>query len=218
MQLRVDLHVHTVDSKDAHTRHEWIPQIMSAKHLNALAITEHDVFEPKRYEGVTVIPGIEVSSSDGHVIGLGVSEIIRSGLSADETIDQIHAQGALVVIPHPHDPVSSRVRVRGLNSRPDAVEVVNADALSYRYNRWLSGKDAMSMGLPMVGGSDSHVPATIGDGFTLVDCDGSTVDQILRAIRRGNVVPMGSATSFADKISKYYDALWKRRMSQSLTI
>jgi len=218
MQLRVDLHVHTVDSKDAHTRHEWIPDIIRAKQLHGLAITEHDVFVPKRYGGVTVVPGIEVSSSDGHVIGLGVSEIIKSGMSADETIDQIHAQGAVAVIPHPHDPVSSRVKVRRLNSRPDAVEVINADALSYHYNRWLSERDAQSMGLPMVGGSDSHVPATIGNGFTLVECDDSTVDHILRAIRRGSVVPMGSATSFTDKISKYYDGLWKRRMSRFLTV
>lgn len=212
MRISLDLHVHTVDSKDAYTRREWIAKIIHAKGLDGVAITEHDAFFPKPIEGIVVIPGIEVSSLDGHVIGLGVTETIRQDLTADETIDQIHAQGGVAIIPHPHDPVSPRVVLGRLRSRPDAVETLNSDALLFGYNRWMSERKASSMGLPMVGGSDSHVPATIGDGYTLIDSDALRIDSILAAIRIGRVVPMGRASRFTDKISKYSQWLWRRRM------
>ncbi len=204
--LKLDLHVHTVGSRDAHTRPEALPEIIHKRALDGLAITEHDSFNPPNLPETLLLPGIEVSSRDGHVIGLGVTEAVPSGLSADETIQRIHQQGAVAIIPHPYDPVCECVKIARLTVRPDAVETVNADALSFRVSKWLARKDSRRFKLPEVGGSDSHIPQTIGDAYTIVETASSNLKDILDAIKAGNVRAEGHATSAGNKMRKlsYY--------------
>jgi len=200
--LKVDLHVHTVGSPDAHTRTEDLPQIIRARGLDGVAVTEHNNFDPPSFTGVLIIHGVEISSRDGHVVALGVNEGIPRGLPADETISRIHNQGGIAIIPHPHDPVSERVRIANLTVKPDAVETMNADALSFYISNWLARRDARSFGLPEVGASDSHIPQTIGDAYSVVDSPGRDVRDILDAIRLGKVHPEGRPTSIRNKMRK----------------
>ena len=200
--LKLDLHVHTVGSPDAHTRIEDLPKIIRAKGLDGVAVTEHNNFDPPSFSDVLIIPGVEISSRDGHVVALGVHERIPVGLPADETISRIHNQGGIAIIPHPHDPVSECVRIANLGVRPDAVETMNADALSFYVSNWLARRDARRFGLPEVGASDSHIPETIGDAYTVIDSPSRDVGDILEAIRRGKVHPEGRPTSIRNKIRK----------------
>lgn len=200
--LKIDMHVHTVGSPDAHTKTEDLPKIIRSKGLDGIAVTEHNNLNPLRFPDVLIIPGIEVSSRDGHVIGLGVSEKIPPKLSADETIQRIHDQGGVAIIPHPYDPVSERVKIRKLTVRPDAVETINADALSFHISNWLARKDAAKFKLPQVGSSDSHIPQTIGDAYTVVDSISREPKDVLAAIQEGKVRPEGHATSVGNKLRK----------------
>ena len=200
--LKFDFHVHTVRSPDAHTRIEDLPSIIKAKGLDGIAITEHDNFDPPSFSDVIILPGIEVSSRDGHVIGLGVREKIPSRLSADETIQRIHDQGGVAIIPHPYDPVCDCVKIRELKMRPDAVEVINADALCFHISRLLARRDARDFKLAEVAGSDSHIPQTIGDSYTIVQSATRSVRDIIEAVRTGSVRPEGQATSVVNKLRK----------------
>ena len=200
--LKLDLHVHTVGSPDAHTRIEDLPEIIRAKGLDGLAVTEHNNFDPPSFSDVLIVPGVEISSRDGHVLALGVRESIPSRLSADETITRIHDQGGIAIIPHPHDPVSERVKIAQLKVRPDAVETVNADALSFQISNWLARRDARKFGLPQVGGSDSHIPQSIGDAYTIVDSTSRDVRDVLESIKAGKAHPEGHPTSILNKIRK----------------
>jgi predicted metal-dependent phosphoesterase TrpH len=200
--LKIDLHVHTVRSPDAHTRIEELPEIIRARGLDGVAVTEHNNFDPPHFSDALIIPGIEVSSRDGHLIGLGVKEGIPSLLSADETIKRIHDQGGIAIIPHPYDPVSARVRIAQLNTKPDAVETMNADALSFHLSNWLARMEARKFGLPEVGGSDSHIPQSIGDAYSVVESPSHDVEDILRAIEAGKVHPEGKPTSVINKMRK----------------
>ena len=200
--LKFDLHVHTVRSPDAHTKIEDLPSIIKAKGLDGIAVTEHDNFDPPSFSEVIILPGIEVSSRDGHVIGLGVREKIPSLLSADETIERIHQQGGVAIIPHPYDPVCKCVKIGRLKVRPDAVEVTNADALSFHISRWLAKRDAYRFKLPQVAGSDSHIPQTIGDSYTIVQSATRNAQDIIGAVRAGSVQPQGHATSVTNKMRK----------------
>lgn len=200
--LKLDLHVHTVGSYDGHTRREDLPHIITSRGLDGVAVTEHDHFDPPRLPDALVLPGIEISSQDGHVIGLGIREIIPANLPADETIGRIRDQGGVAIIPHPYDPVCECVKIARLKVRPDAVETVNADALSFLLSNWLARKDARRFNLPQVGGSDSHIPQTIGDAYTVVDATSTDITDILDAIRAGKVRPEGRATSIRNKIRK----------------
>ncbi len=200
--LKLDLHVHTAGSPDAHTKIENLPEIMRARGLDGLAITEHNRFDPPNLPDVLIVPGVEISSRDGHILALGVKENIPSRLSADETITRIHDQGGVAIIAHPHDPVSSRVKIADLKVRPDAVETVNSDALSFHISNWLARRDARKFELPQVGGSDSHIPESIGDAYTVVDSNSRDVRGVLEAIKAGRVHPEGHPTSTRNKIRK----------------
>jgi predicted metal-dependent phosphoesterase TrpH len=54
----------------------------------------------------------------------------------------------------------------------------------------------------MVAGSDSHIPETVGDAYTLVDSDSRDVCGVLQAIRAGNVEPIGNATRVRKRLLK----------------
>jgi predicted metal-dependent phosphoesterase TrpH len=200
--LRLDMHVHTENSPDAHTRIRDLPQIIKSKDLDGVAITEHDHFEPFKFDDVIVVPGVEISSAEGHIIALGVREIIPSKLTADETIQRIHDQEGVAIVPHPYDPVCECVKISNLRVRPDAVETMNADALSFRVSNYLARKDARKFNLPQVAGSDSHIPESIGDCYTEIDSSTRSLDDILSAIREGKTRPVGHATSIMNKWRK----------------
>jgi hypothetical protein len=200
-ELKIDLHVHTVGSYDAHTKREDLPAIIKARGLNGVAVTEHNKFDPPKLDALTV-PGVEISSREGHIIALGIQEMIQPGQPADDTIRQIQKQDGVVVIPHPYDPVCECVKLSRLNARPDAVETVNADALSFYISSWLARRDADKLKLPQVGGSDSHIPQTVGDAYTVIDANSSSPKDLLEAIRAGRVRAEGHATSVRNKLRK----------------
>ena len=200
-ELKIDLHVHTVASSDAHTRREDLPAIIKARGLDGVAVTEHNVYAPPKLDALT-IPGVEISSRDGHIIALGIEEMIPPRQPADDTIRQIQKQDGVAIVPHPYDPVCECVKLSTLHTRPHAVETINADALSFYLSNWLARRDAAKFNLPQVGGSDSHIPQTIGDAYTLIDAKSASVKDILDAIKGGRVRAEGRATSVRNKLRK----------------
>ncbi len=202
MRLKIDLHVHTTGSRDAFVELQQLPSIIKERGLDGVAITNHDVFTEAVASEVIMIPGIEVSTREGHVIGLGVSSPIAKGRPADETILMIHRAGGVAVIPHPFDPLSPSVNLSKLRSRPEAIETINSDALFFGLSAKLAKRAAERLELPMVAGSDSHIPETVGDAYTLINSNSSKVEDILNAIRAGSVQPMGGPTSLSKKLLK----------------
>jgi predicted metal-dependent phosphoesterase TrpH len=200
--LKLDLHVHTEGSPDAHTRIKDLPRIVRGKNLDGVAITEHDHFSATSSDEIIILPGLEVSSAEGHIVAIGVQEIVPKGLPADRTIKEIHDKGGLAIIPHPYDPVCKCVRISRLQNRPDAVETRNADALSFTISNYLARRDAHKFHLPEVGGSDAHIPESIGDCYTVVDSASREVGDILAAIKFGRAHPEGHATSIMNKWRK----------------
>ena len=107
MHLICDLHVHTNASADGHCPVEKVLERAKAAGLDAVAVTDHDTtvsaLKALSLESeVIVIPGIEVSTKDGHVLILGTTKEYEAGKPADETIAEAHADGCVTVIPHPY--------------------------------------------------------------------------------------------------------------------
>ena len=79
--MKFDPHIHSVYSGDS--RSEVIDILIQAekKGLDAIAISDHNEIAGSRlarsYGGsIIVVPSIEISSDKGHILGLGVDEII----------------------------------------------------------------------------------------------------------------------------------------------
>ena len=75
---------------------------------------------------LTVIRGQEIASADGTVVGLFLGEDVPTGRGFAETADLIHAQGGVVLIPHPataDTPPAQLLRAHA--ARVDCVELAN---------------------------------------------------------------------------------------------
>lgn len=199
--MKFDLHVHSEYSKDSKSSHDDIIEAARKKGLDGFAICDHDTVEgglacEKRAMelglGLTVIPGVEVTSSMGHILVLGVSQNIEPFLSPEETIRRARKLGGTVIIPHPFKRSSHGIgSFEGLDI--DAVEVLNSRCLFNNTNR-KAATEAKRLGIPGVAGSDSHIPEMVGQAYTEIDASENTLEAVLKAIREGKVAPAGKNT------------------------
>ena len=94
--MKADLHVHTCYSNDGRTTPEELVEYAVANGIGCVAVTDHNSFEAydvlKDNGKVIIIPAEEVSSSEGHIVALGIDRLIPRGLSIQETIDRIHRE------------------------------------------------------------------------------------------------------------------------------
>ena len=202
MKLKLDLHVHTNRSTDAFTSPAQLTSICRDRGLDGLAITDHNVLASDSSEEIVILPGIEISTRDGHVIGLGLSEAIPHELSADETIRRIRDQHGVSIIPHPYDLFRSSVRPYLLTVRPDAIEVINSSSFLHSVTWKRARTFAKRENYPMTAGSDSHIPPTIGRAYSEVECRSKGAISILAAIVSGSVSPVGSPVRSTERLRK----------------
>lgn len=147
--------------------------------LDGIAITDHDLIEgsleAKGIEsGVRVITGMEISSKQGHILGLDISEPVKKGLDAQRTVDEIHSLGGLAIAAHPYDRYRRGVGDLILDVGFDAVEVVNGHTFGNKKDPRAICEKA---GMPMVGGSDAHALEEVGS--VLVEFEGDFRDALL---------------------------------------
>jgi predicted metal-dependent phosphoesterase TrpH len=105
--LACDLHVHTNFSKDGESSVEEILRRAEEAGLDAIAITDHDSVDGVKKAlacntTVLIIPGIEVTTKQGHLIVLGVTDLIPAGLDVIVTVEIARRMGALAILPHPY--------------------------------------------------------------------------------------------------------------------
>ena len=107
----------------------------------------------------------EVTTREGEIIGLFLTGEIPPGLTARETLDRIHGQGGLALLPHPFSEYRSRtLQGWARNALVDGLDLVeghNARNLSDEEDR-LAVLFATEMGIPFTAGSDAHTPFELG--------------------------------------------------------
>jgi predicted metal-dependent phosphoesterase TrpH len=201
--LSVELHTHSSLSHDGRDPIELLLEQARAVGLDGLAVTDHDELEASLRAaeiasdyGLVGIPGMEVTCDAGHVLALGIREVIPPGLSFAETLDRIRDQGGLAVVPHPFQEsrhgVLDRISKDEL-ATADAIEVYNSRLLTGRSNRQAE-RFARRRGLPMTAGSDAHIAEMVGQAVTTVDATERSVEGILDAIREGRTTVEGKRT------------------------
>jgi predicted metal-dependent phosphoesterase TrpH len=213
--LVCDLHVHTNYSKDGESSVEDIIRQAEAAGLDAIAITDHDTVDGAKRalaipSSVLVIPGIEVSTRQGHLLVLGVTEVIPSGLDVLATIEIGRRMGALLILPHPYHVWRHGVGRRkkaGLGA-VDAIEAFNSRYIVGSANL-KAARIARRLGKPCVGGSDAHHARFVGFGKTYVDAP-RDVPAILAAIREGKISCGGMKTPLRTYTRQSLKNTWKK--------
>ena len=197
--LSADLHIHTACSKDGESSVNSVLQAAEKIGMDVIAITDHDTMEGYRIareiqSDILIIPGIELSTEEGHLIVLGLTRPPASGLPVLETIRKARDAGGVTILPHPFHRYRHGAALKCPEAfrEADAIEIYNSRYIFAHANQH-AFRLAQKMGKPAVAGSDAHNARFVGYGRTLIDA-GKDVDSILRAIREGRTTPAGRKT------------------------
>ncbi|WP_254523558.1 PHP domain-containing protein [Natrinema caseinilyticum] len=217
--LSVELHTHSSLSYDGRDPVELILEQAEAVGLDAIAVTDHDeidasleAVERAPEYGLIGIPGMEISSKAGHVLGLGLERAVQPGLSFESTLEAIRDQDGLAVIPHPFQEARHGVMARISRdelAEGDAIEVYNSRLFTGRANRQAE-RYANARNLPMTAGSDAHISEMVGQAITRVDANDRTADAILEAIANGRTTVEGKRTPWRISVQQFAGGVTRR--------
>ena len=205
----MDSHIHSEYSPDSKSKLKDIFKIAKDKNIDIIGISDHNTVEGSKEaqkltknDDLLVIPSIEISALEGHIIGFGCEENIKRDLQAAETIDLIHDQGGLAIIPHPYC-----FYRHGLLCKADYKEL-KIDAIETKNARFIIGycnnkakKLSKKEKLPALGASDAHYYKFVGDCYSKIDCE-KDIDSVLKSIKKAKVEALGKGTSNI-RLSKY---------------
>jgi predicted metal-dependent phosphoesterase TrpH len=167
--LKIDFHIHTKYSKDGFIE----PKALAKKAGQCgitFAVTDHNTIlahSDFKKLNIKFIPGEEIKSDAGDVIGLYINELIPRKIPFYEAIDKIHEQGGLVYLPHMFDITRNGVGARNDIDKIDIIEVFNARCIKHGFNN-KAKEFAEKNNLPKAAGSDSHFLWEFGSTYTQV--------------------------------------------------
>ncbi len=194
-----DLHIHTNFSYDGTASVASVLRRAKQIGLNVIAITDHDeikgsllALELAPHYGIEVIPGIEITTAEGDLLALFITQPVEPGLSLIETVLKVRKLGGVCIAPHP---MAGGMGMKSLNAysilralrNPKVadtligIEVYNGtsiDRMSNHYAKVL----ASHVNLTHTGSSDAHIIDTIGFGTT--EFEGSTAKDLLKALKK----------------------------------
>lgn len=193
MELKFDLHIHSARSPDGRMTLEEIAARARAAGLHGAAVCDHDLVltEAPEFPDFLLIPGVEVSTEYGHLLGLFVSSPIETR-ELRGAVEAIRAQGGLAVLAHPFEHFADPARIASIAPLLDGVEVWNSRA--ERKNRAANAMAedfARAYGLRRFGGSDAHLPQEVGNGVTAVRAESLTLPAVKAALLAGNTAVSG---------------------------
>ncbi len=217
--LKLDLHIHSQYSEDGIGSPEEIIKNLKRRGLQGLSITDHNTLEgslkaikiaPKDF---IVIPGVEISTLDGHLIALNIKEEVKRGLPIQETIDKVIDLGGIPIVPHLYRNMSGikKEKLFEINGKISAIEVFNS--CSTPQTNLKTAKIANRLNLGGTGGSDSHDPEYVGYGYTILNSNDSKKDSIITEIIKKKTWGEGRILPFSyrqDRIVKSMKQFFQR--------
>ncbi len=142
------------------------------------------------YPDILIIPGTEVTTLQGDIVLLGCEELPPKPWSVESVLDFSKETGCVSIAAHPFREFG--LGEYAIDCGVDAIEVLNGGSSNSANKE--AQKLAWSARLPGVGGSDSHRPEELFSVYTEVQAE-LDLDEILKAIRLGFVVPCQSQKS-----------------------
>jgi predicted metal-dependent phosphoesterase TrpH len=199
MRHAFDLHLHTYYSADACGSPEAMIEAAKRRGLSGVAVTDHNTCEAvdhltraglmrpdgKAVNGFLVIPGVEVSTADGHLLCLGITLPNMKGASALEVAAAAKERGGICIAPHPYDSFRAGIREEILDQLDlAALETFNA-AVTLRGFNQKAASYAGRRGLAATAASDAHHASAAGICSTAYELPELSVGAVLNAIPKG---------------------------------
>ena len=221
-----DLHIHTSYSWDGTSTISAIFQSAKDRKLDIVAITDHDTIaghdeamELALQYHLQVIPGVEISTADGHLLAYFIQQEIPSHLSLIRTIELVGQQGGICIAAHPaarfvhaisEETLAIAAGIPDFKEILVGVETINAGLL-HRKSNLLAAQFSKQYRLSAVGNSDSHIYWTVGDAVT--SFSGRTISDL----RKGLILRNTKALLNAEKrVPAYYFQHINRRILRML--
>jgi predicted metal-dependent phosphoesterase TrpH len=179
------------------TSREVLDWVEERTELDVVAITDHDdvagahrareVWAKGKYR-FDFIPGVEITTIEGHLLGLFVEDSVPNLCCVEEAVEAVVNQGGLCIAPHPLNWLTRSLGVRELrrlaspNDRPglDGIELANCSPGSRLRRATAASLNREELGLAEIGGSDAHFVDFIGGAYT--EFKGNNADDLKRAI------------------------------------
>jgi predicted metal-dependent phosphoesterase TrpH len=178
---KADLHIHSQHGDGLDSIEHILEHVAANTDLDVIAITEHDDLETAHHArnvwsregyGFDFVPGVEVTTLEGHVVALYIEEPLPSLRHVEETIEAVRRQGGVCFVPHP---MSWLTRSIGPGTSPTARFYLDkARCYNDENDR-----------LPSVGASDAHFVQAIGSAHT--QFDGESAADLRAALAKGSV-------------------------------
>ncbi|UCD92728.1 MAG: CehA/McbA family metallohydrolase [Methanobacteriota archaeon] len=220
--MMMDLHIHSAHSTDTDIQVKDILKMAKKRNLRGIAIADHneiagslEAYElAKDMEGFVVVRAVEISSSEGHILGYGLDKIIRRDMSPQETVEAIKRAGGVPIVPHPYRFWSGVGEKVVLSTEFSAIEGLNARSPKGRNSKAIALAEKLELGV--TGGSDSHEIDEIGTGVTIFESEVETEEEALEEVLRrrtrvyGKSRPTGSPKYVAKTVTEWIGRGMKR--------
>lgn len=211
--MRADFHIHTCYSPDSMTSPKQVVDAAIRKKIDCICICDHQetrgAAEAIHYafsKPILVIPGIEVKSKNGDILGINVKKVIRNGLSVEETIAEITRQKGLAIVAHPFDKFLRFKKIRDYSDffRKNGVgiEILNG-SLYFQSSNEKAANFCDKNCLAFTAGSDAHNAHFIGRAYFDIPKENLSTEQVIEEIRNRNVTVNGENANFIEKTISY---------------
>ena len=206
--LTVELHCHTIASKDSLTPPADLVETARHKGIGRVIVTDHNTIQGARVAQVLdpelVIIGEEIMTTSGEILAAFVRDEIPPGLSPQETIRRLKEQGAFISVSHPFDELRKGAWQEDalLEILPlvDAIEVYNSRCMLPSFNR-RAKEFSVKHNIAGTVGSDAHAAFELGRSLMLLDQ--FTGPEELRQVIRSGVPRVRWSPPWFHLLSRY---------------
>lgn len=219
---KADLHIHTSLGDGLASVAQIFDYVENHTDLDIIAITDHDdvrgaieameLIERRNYR-FKVIPGNEITTRQGHLLALFVTQEFPMLRSLESSMAAVHEAGGMVIAPHPLSWLTTSIREKQLLAahegkyRFHGIETFNPSYAGQVSHKRVKELNESVLKLPEFGGSDAHALSMIGMGYTCFP--GTSVEDLLQAMKDKTTVAGGTFMNLRDHGRIAAPNLWK---------
>ncbi len=207
--MKVDLHLHTTFSDGLSSPEEMVDSAIE-RGIKIICITDHNEIEGARRaikysfdKDILVVPGIEVSTKKGHILGINIKKKIKEWISPEAAVEEIKNQGGVAFLAHPFDwpmrnfRLSHKKIISLSNSKEVGLEVFNAGVIFGSSNK-IAADFAEKNNLIFSAGSDAHHKDFVGRGYLEIKKEIKSENDLIKALKLKETEPKGIQLSWKE--------------------